>query len=60
MPEHPKPSKTLSLYRNVCTPKFWVPNTLIEGHIPWFEDPKPKGTNPKGTKDNSLKPAIED
>ena len=27
-----------------------VPNTLIEGHIPWFRDPKPKGTNPKGTK----------
>ena len=40
--------------RNVCTPKFWVPNTLIEGHIPWFRDPKPKGTNPKGTKENSL------
>ena len=39
---------------NVCTPKLWVPNTLIEGHIPWFRDPKPKGTNPKGPKENSL------
>ena len=34
---------------------FGVPNTLIEGHIPWFRDPKPKGTNAKGPKDNSLK-----
>ena len=33
----------------------WVPNTLIEGHIPWFRDPKPKGTNPKGPKENPLK-----
>ena len=39
---------------NVCTPMFWVPNTLIEGHIPWLRDPKPKGTKPKGTKENSL------
>ena len=36
------------------SPKSWVPNTLIEGHIPWFRDPKPKGTNPKGPKENSL------
>ena len=34
---------------NVCTPKFWVPNTLIAGHIPWLRDPKPKGP-----KENSL------
>ena len=26
----------------------------MEGHIPWFRDPKPKGTNPKGPKENSL------
>ena len=37
-----------------CDPKFWVPNTFMEGHVGWFRDPKPKGTNPKGTKGNSL------
>ena len=30
------------------------PNTFIEGQIPWFRDPKHKGTNPKGPKENSL------
>ena len=34
--------------------KFVPLNTLIEGHIPWFRDPKPKGTNPKAPKENSL------
>ena len=32
--------------------------TLIEGHIPWFRDPKPKGTNSKGPKENSLTKAL--
>ena len=21
---------------------FWIPNTLIEGHIPWFRDSNPR------------------
>ena len=27
---------------------------LIGGYTPWLRVSKPKGTNPKGTKDNSL------
>ena len=34
---------------------FGVQIPLFQGHNPWFRDPKPKGTNPKGTKENSLK-----
>ena len=42
-----------SVLINVCNPRFWVPNTIIEGHVlhglgtPW-------GTNPNGAKENSL------
>ena len=39
---------------DVCNPRFWIPKTHIKGNIPWFRDPKPKGKDPKGTKENSL------
>ena len=42
---------TLSL----CNPRLSDQNALIKEHVPWFRDPNPKGTNPKGTKENSLK-----
>ena len=43
----PCSSKTGSLYLlgfrvDVCNPRFWVPNTLFEGHFPWFRDPNPR------------------
>ena len=37
------PSKTSEVCTpNACNPRFWVPNTFIKGHIPWFRDPNPR------------------
>ena len=48
-PTVPMAQRLLVCTLNVCNPRFLVPNTLVQGHIPWF-----RGPNPKGTKDNSL------